>query len=395
MLNHTSTTVIARTLLLAGLLLAVIVLAARTFLPAFAQEGEDDAVTYLEGSEHVVATFAATDPDEGDTLTLEWDLLDSPVFNLDGNANTLEEPIFKIENGRLTFASPPDYESPWITAATIDGKLTQSHNTYTVTVEVSDEDPGDPKTATTSVTVKVTNRDEDGSVEFNTLQPLEDVQLVATLTDPDGKLHEDEDGVVFPIDGDDDLTTQPETHATTTWKWARSMDGATGWVDIVATTTANPMVDINTRVPEKADVGYYLRATATYNDGQGKGKTEPKVTANAVGKNLVNDPPVFVHSEGNEYVNAAGEVQEDHGLTVGQPIASSTIEGLHLLREIDENSGDGADVGDGVTAFDDDEGALTYSIEADNASTDDERFEIGRGHRPDSTATGRRYETQP
>ena len=36
MLNQTSTTAIARTLLLAGILLAVTVLAARSFFPAFA-----------------------------------------------------------------------------------------------------------------------------------------------------------------------------------------------------------------------------------------------------------------------------------------------------------------------------------------------------------------------
>ena len=372
-----STTAIARILLLAGILLAATLLLSRSFLPAFAQE-EDGPIEYLEGSTHVIATFAATDPDEGDTATLKWDFIgDIPMGDTDGDGT--DERIFAIENGKLKFVSSPDYESPWKDLLVVM-KLTDALNTYSVTIEVKDDDPNH-LTATTSVTVKVTNRDEGGTVGFNNLQPYEDVQLLATLKDPDGKLHTDEDGVEFPIDENDNdvLTIQDGDHATTTWKWAKSLDGETGWIDIVATTTANPAIDIYTRVPENADVGHYLRATATYNDGQGKNKTAFKITANAVGENQVNDAPVFVHSEGNQYVNAIGEIQEEHRLSVGQPIASSTIEGLRLLREIVENSATGADVGDEVTAYDDDLGALTYSIVEDSApANDDDTFDIER-----------------
>ena len=38
---------------------------------------------------------------------------------------------------------------------------------------------------------KVTNKDEDGTVTLSTLQPLEGIYLVATLTDPDGRVGAD------------------------------------------------------------------------------------------------------------------------------------------------------------------------------------------------------------
>ena len=94
MLNHTSTTAIARTLLLAGILVAVTVLAARTFLPAFAQ----DEVYYEENSTDTVAVYTASDPEEED---ITWSLtgVDAGEFSIDG--------------GVLTFKDgPPDYEAP-------------------------------------------------------------------------------------------------------------------------------------------------------------------------------------------------------------------------------------------------------------------------------------------
>ena len=101
--------------------------------------------------------------------------------------------------------------------------------------------------------------------------------------------------VLYPID--DNLTE----HATTTWKWERSRSRTSGWVEITATTTANPMIDTFMRTPEESDVGFYLRATASYTDGQGENKTKSGVTAERVLKNLNNDPPVFRHADGNMY----------------------------------------------------------------------------------------------
>ena len=49
------------------------------------------------------------------------------------------------------------------------------------------------------------------------------------------------------------------------WQWARSMDMQT-WTDIDGATTAK-------RSPAAADEGYYLRASVTYTDIFGSGKT--------------------------------------------------------------------------------------------------------------------------
>ena len=367
-----STTAIARTLLLAGILLAVTVLAVRSFFPAFAQEGEDDAIAYLEGREDVVTSFTAMDQDDGDIL--EWRFLvvdgNPPTFNLDGDGATDPEPIFTIRDGDLEFVSPPDYESPWATREA-DSTL-EDLNTYKVIVEVTDDDHTTPLTATTSVTIKVANKNEDGTVTFSTLQPLEGIDLVATLTDPDGRVGDDGE-VDVPTDGTA-INTDLTDHATTTWKWARSRDGQTGWVDIVATTTDNPEIDKNTRKPETADIGHHLRVTATYNDGHGEGKTAPIVSANSVLKNLENDHPVFRHSEGNEYTNAGGDIREDPPVTVDEPISDE----LRLVRRVDEKSASGSDVGDPVEAYDDDGDVLTYEFDSALAGEAFNDFEIDR-----------------
>ena len=93
MLNQTSTTAIARIVLLAGILLALAFLASRSFFPAFAQE----EIEFPENGTDPVVAFAATDED-GDTVS----------WGLDGT----DEADFSITNGVLAFKSPPDYENP-------------------------------------------------------------------------------------------------------------------------------------------------------------------------------------------------------------------------------------------------------------------------------------------
>ena len=63
-----STTVIARILLLAGILLAITLLASRSFIPVFAQE----TIEYEENGTDPVAVFTAIDP-EGEDVT--WALM--------------------------------------------------------------------------------------------------------------------------------------------------------------------------------------------------------------------------------------------------------------------------------------------------------------------------------
>ncbi|MCE2448342.1 MAG: hypothetical protein J4F35_08160, partial [Candidatus Latescibacteria bacterium] len=49
--------------------------------------------------------------------------------------------------------------------------------------------------------------------------------------------------------------------------------------------SAEPYPELSSYTPEKDDIGYLLRATVTYNDGQGDGKdkqSDPTATAVAV-----------------------------------------------------------------------------------------------------------------
>ena len=66
-----------------------------------------------------------------------------------------------------------------------------------------------------------------------------------------------------------------------TWQWASSSDGSTGWADIATS-------DVYT--PVDADVGNYLRATASYDDEEGAGKSAMKVTASMVAATAVGLP---------------------------------------------------------------------------------------------------------
>ena len=68
------------------------------------------------------------------------------------------------------------------------------------------------------------------------------------------------------------------------WQWARSEDETT-WTEIQVATSPR-------RGPEPEDVGMYLRATATYSDKFGPGKTASVTTANRVeARTLANGAP--------------------------------------------------------------------------------------------------------
>ena len=126
------------------------------------------------------------------------------------------------------FAPQPDFEAPTDTGG--DG-------TYEVTLSASDG----TDTVTLDVTVTVTNEDEAGAVTLSPVRPRVGTALNATLTDPDRSTS----GVA--------------------WAWERST-GPTTWVAIGG-------ADSSSYTPAAADAGYYLRATATYTDGHGSGKS--------------------------------------------------------------------------------------------------------------------------
>ena len=197
-----------------------------------------------------------------------------------------------------------------------------------MTVHV-DDSSNQGSAAKRSLTVEVLNIDEDGTVQFNTNQPKvgSSAPLTATLLDDD---EQPDGGTGNDLSG----------NASTTWQWARSTSRSGGWIDIVATTSANLEIDGNTRTLEEADVGYYLRATATYTDGHSEDKEDTKtahaVTANKVAaENYANTPPVFEDDEGNATTTRTIMVVENlaPGSAVGAPV-SAIDEGQYGRQEV-------------------------------------------------------------
>ena len=380
MSHLSSTPLIARAILLAGVLLAILALLSPSHFPAYAQGIEMDEIEdYPENSTHTVAAYTAMDPEGEDiTWSLSEDTDDGP-----------DHAVFTIEGGVLMFKESPDYETPMDRVGTNPSTAVANDNTYEVTVNASD---GNEATiATVTVTVTVTNVEEPGEVTLSELQPKVGFPLTATLTDPDNP--------------DDDI-------ANLTWEWERSQDGSTGWTNIATTTivdgtitTTTTIVDgtttttIETTVsgttpttittittiddetsttdstgtviaagtttatyrPVADDAGSYLRVTASYTDGhspepdsEDPDKTAQAVSAHAVqAKDYVPAPPVF-------------------------PDQDPDTDGIQTTRIIAENSAPGTAVGDPVVATDigadGSQEVLIYIL----AGTDVSSFDIDR-----------------
>ncbi len=330
---------IARTLLLAGILLAVTVLAARSFFPAFAQEvpnapptTDEEEIDYDENGDHPVVVYAATDP-EGEAVF--WSIVDA------SNAGPDAED-FDITNGVLTFDDSPDYESP--TDRVGDGDNLASDNTYVVQVRASDTEAPGGNTHTITVTIDVQNVNELGEVTFSHPQPKEGTAISVTLTDDDRAI--DPDRTLT-----DPISTDLTESASTTWQWFRSESRDGPWGTPIATSTDNPTLN-NTRTPEAADVGHYLRATAMYFDGE---DTDEKRTAHGISANKVLM---------EEYINTAPVFRDDVPDVTGQ----TATQGAQINMSVpeDESLEEGDPAGQPIAATDIGEDGsqevLTYSV---------------------------------
>ena len=282
MITRTYKALTSRPVFVLAAALAILMLAAPFVFAA-------TSVTYPENGTDPVATFAATDQD-GDPI----------VWSLGGD----DVGQFSIDGGVLNFKSPPDYEEP--NSKSIGTRADM--NVYNVKVQATG--------GTEDVIVTVTNVDEDGSISFTGLgqfQPQVGRSLEAVLGDPDG--------------GQTDEA----------WQWARSMDMQT-WTDIDGATTAK-------RSPAAADEGYYLRASVTYTDIFGSGKTVSKVTGNAVeARTVSNTAPSFA----------------DQDETTGENAEAPNV--IVVTREVAENTAASMNIGKPVSASDGDNDVLVYTL---------------------------------
>ena len=232
------------------------------------------STNFAENGTRTVASYRGRDP-EG--ASVSWTLLGT------------DSAYFAISNsGVLSFDPAPDYEDP------MDS---DRNSVYHVTVQASDGN----NISRLEVTVTVANVEEAGSIELSSVQPQVDTPLTATLDDPD------------------------EVISTINWSWQRSRaNSKTSWSTINGATS-------DSYTPAATDVGRYLRATASYDDGYSNGKTARAISENTV--RVVpqnNNPPRFL----TPFTN----------------------------RTVDENSGAGTDIGDPVTATDDGNDRLTYRL---------------------------------
>ena len=213
--------------------------------------------------------FTATDPDD---YTLSYSLggTDATIFRI--NAST----------GQLQTRAPLDHEVK---------------SSYTVTVSVHDGKAidGTPSQAaddTITVTITVTDVEEDGTLTLSSVQPQVDTALTATLEDPD-------EGVT-----------------NLTWQWAESNAKNGSYTNISNGTS-------NTYTPVTGDVGKYLRATASYTDGEGSGKSAQKTSDNPVQEAAVtNTAPTF--SPGPTTRTIAENTEADQNIST--PVSASDSE---------------------------------------------------------------------
>ena len=222
-------------------LLALVTFGLALWLPGELARAQDNGlIMYPENGEVAVATYTATDPE--DAGAIKWSL---------AAGDDAEDFEIGESSGVLTFAETPDYEMA------ADG---DTNNEYTVTVVATD---ADSMTTEKVVMVEVTNEEEAGTVTLSAVAPYPGVELTATHTDPDGQI------------------------AGTEWQWSRSRSKSGSYTDIEDAKAA-------AYTTESGDVGFYLRATVTYNDGEGEGKSAMATSVHTVQAiNLPNNAPVF------------------------------------------------------------------------------------------------------
>ena len=263
-------------------------------------------IEYAEDRTDPVATYTATDP-EG-TAIASWTLAGTDAA------------AFTIEGGVLRFAKTLDYENPTDVQGTSPSTAAAMDNSYEITVQAMDSTG---KTAMEEVMVEVTNVEEDGTVTLSARRPLVDVAFTAELTDPDG------------------AATNPK------WQWAKSRSKNGSYTDI--DDNAEAATYTPTDAVGKTDVGYYLRATVSYTDPEGSGKSTMMKSDYAVQATRgTNNAPKFADDQDPTMDGEQGEA----------------------AREVAENTVAGTDIGAPVVATDEDGDVLTYTLTDADGGTD-------------------------
>ena len=332
---------------------------------------EDGTIEFPENSKDPVAIFSAADPEDDTPIT--WSIAAGDADPDDDGplaaADAVDALDFDISaTGVLTFdiggddapdtSVAPDFEHSHGGTAATDGTGT---NTYSVVVVGTDPEAEGPTNTFHKVVVKVTNVDEDGEVTW-TVDPDGGTPHTPIATGPNTLLQFQAGASLMASVMDGDLSGADKAVTNVIWRWYRSpTDSLTGGTLIEGATSNTYQVQDKTG---NDDVGMYLRAEASYTDGSG-----PVVTASRV-----SDYPVQAFRTNNNAPNFGPDTS--------------------TARSVDEGPS-GMIVGDPVTATDDNDDILNYTLfDADGIATtgDSTNFKIDQKTGQITTAVALDYD---
>ena len=204
---------------------------------------------------------------DGDTVTFAMgESLDAALFEVDastGQLRAVEALDFETTTGQLL--------APVLVA---DGRDADGN----VEVDFVSDGPA-------TFVINVLDVEEDGVVTLSVVEPAVGDTVTASLADGDGSIS----GLV--------------------WRWARSVNGRTGWVIVSGETSDRYTTSQN-------DANFFLRAVATYSDNRGDNKRAEAVTERVFGQN---QRPTFPTSETGQRTVA----ENARGVNVGAAVAAT------------------------------------------------------------------------
>ena len=252
-------------------------------------------VTNVHDPVSITGVRSARYPENGTAPVASFTAFDETEHVITWSLRGDDDDLFTIDGGVLAFREPPNYEDPQSASTSA---LLSSRNIYRVTVAAAG--------GTRSMTV--TDVDEAGTASIDRPQPQVGRPLSANLLEEDDRVADER------------------------WQWSRAEGGRT-WTDIEGSTSPQ-------RRPTPGDVGRYLRATVTYSDKFGAGKTASAVSANLVElTTLFNAAPSFAGQDDDEstrYIDITRSVPEHTavGMPIGEPVSATDADEDILFYEV-------------------------------------------------------------
>ncbi len=335
-------------------------------------EVDADETADTGDSNTAVADYAATDEDAGDadtSITYKVEGPDAKHFTI-GGATGAEDALGIASGADLLGTDGADFEDKnsysIIIVAESGGSETPVADTAT---DRTVEDVDRTRYATLAVTIKVVDQEDDGEVKISVQEPQEGKSLHATLTDEDGGVT----GVSWQwqriaalmADGDDE-GTDPDPVKTcadvddtlTDVAWADITD-ATSPIYTPDSYTFDHDGDGDEATDVSPEVGYCLRATATYTDNIANPDDDDTTADVDESKDTAMESPTRAVQR-DDPANTAPEFDDDQDPNTpgDQPVAE---------RSVMENTE--GKVGEPVVA--DDSDLLVYSVDdTDNFKVD-------------------------